>query len=390
MAQVWKLIIRPRTVRSLVSAAFGLVVLGAAGAALSQDAATDPQETASDYFNRSKPYINPFHEGSKLRLVVFGDSLAEGVYAGLRRVLGRDQQIEIVPDIRRSSGLAGMRQSDWNKHLSNYLDANRVDIAVVMLGTYDNRRLGTAGNRFRTRTPRWRQAYAQKVDQFMRQLKRRKVAVYWFELPVSGYQKLNRHFRVVNEIVRERSRRLQIKYIDTWDRFVTPSGNFGFWGPDLTGRIRRLRAPDKLHFTYRGYARLASLVKPLILSDMARAEAARNVELTGKAVLRSDGTTADGKARKPEKVETAANPRDRILTPGVDLNDGAATPEMVEIVASATATLSAEDTARAQAVRKKQAAIKQQRSIMVKVFLRAEKLNPKPGRSDDFSWPRSE
>ena len=362
---------------AMLMCVFSVAVL--TGPARAQDAVTEGEEGAGGFALPAPPYINPYRDDEEINIVVFGDSLSQGLWASLDLAFKNNELITVRRQISAQAGLAQTARFDWNKYLAAYLAKQRVDVAVVMLGTYDSRSLRAAGRRYRPGTPGWRQAYAQRVDQFIRQLKRRKIAIYWIEIPPARNWRLNQHIAMVNAIVRERARVHQVKFISTRRKFSDAQGKFAGYGSDATGRIRRLRTPDGLHFSWPGNALLANLVKPGILADIVRAQGWRNVELTGKAVIRTDGLTRATATPDKRLAETGRRDADLVVTPASDLRDGAPTP-VIEPVAEPVAARTPAGVADTD-MRKVKAD-----STLSKVMLRGEKLAAKPGRADDFTW----
>ena len=52
-------------------------------------------------------------------------------------------------------------------------------------------------------------------------------------------------------------------------------------GPDMTGQVKRLRADDGMHFTMRGYLKLAHFVEKELRRDLNLAKIERNIPLAG-------------------------------------------------------------------------------------------------------------
>jgi hypothetical protein len=60
----------------------------------------------------------------------------------------------------------------------------------------------------------------------------------------------------MNDVIRERAYLNGARYIDAYASFIDESGGYSDWGPDITGKIRRLRDSDGVHFTQAGYLKL--------------------------------------------------------------------------------------------------------------------------------------
>ncbi len=71
------------------------------------------------------------------------------------------------------------------------------------------------------------------------------------------------------------------KFIETWNGFTDEAGRFSAYGPDMTGQVKRLRADDGVHFTMRGYLKLAHFVEKELRRDLNLAKIERNIPLAG-------------------------------------------------------------------------------------------------------------
>src|SRR5206468_8932312 len=86
---------------------------------------------------------------------------------------------------------------------------------------------------------------------------------------------------MMNEVYREKTFINSAKFIDTWNGFTDESGRFSAYGPDMTGQVKRLRADDGVHFTMRGYLKLAHFVEKELRRDLSLAKNERNIPLAG-------------------------------------------------------------------------------------------------------------
>ena len=85
--------------------------------------------------------------GRAISVHVFGDSLANGVWRGLRQAFAGDKAVRLENNAKVSSGLVRSDFYDWNEELAAILDSAEIDIAIVMLGSNDRQRLRVAGRR---------------------------------------------------------------------------------------------------------------------------------------------------------------------------------------------------------------------------------------------------
>lgn len=204
-----------------------------------------------------------------LRLVVLGDSLGDGVWIGLKRVMSGHGDIDVVRRSRVSTGFARPDFYDWNAELPKILAEGPVDVAVVVMGTNDQQPMRVGNTRAAVLSKPWRDIYEQRAREFAALLARNGIATYWVGLPIMRSPKFSRNVERINAIFRTISTHVGINYIDTWGDFADERGRYQPYGPDLSGRTRKLRANDGIHFTMQGYERLAHPVAQAILVDLS-------------------------------------------------------------------------------------------------------------------------
>ena len=409
---------------------FGLTVLALAGLALG--AQFDRAEAQLlDRFSRG--YITPFPEGDRYRLVVFGDSLGDGIWSGLYRAFKPDANVDVVKKSRVSTGFVRIDYYDWNSKLRSILGAEKVHIAVIMFGANDMQSIRAKRRYHKIGTEAWREIYGKRIDTFIKSLKGSRAAIYWVGLPIMRSKAHNQNMQVMNEIFREKAFLNGIKFIDTFNGFADQFGRYSAYGPDLSGQIRKLRAPDGVHFTMRGYRKLAHFVEREIRRDMRTAKSERNIPLAGseaeqaRAIGRSRSNvirgrrTIDGKSRRRKLDKSAASaadgsPRvasatgqesntDRKSSKAIDgvslirpkLSDSAVAtggyaPQGETIAGeiddglTALASISPINDPNLTTARRQ---LPLSQRPYYRVLIKGEQVRPKTGRADDFAWPRS-
>ncbi|MEQ9143377.1 MAG: SGNH family hydrolase [Parvibaculaceae bacterium] len=235
-----------------------------------QSAALDLRGTARS--PSSSAAIRPGPPGRVLdrimNVVVLGDSLGDGLWAGLYRELKADGRFNLIKRSKVSTGFVRKDYFDWNAEVENVLAEEQVDIAVVLMGTNDRQVLvDDDGRRYSLRSPGWEAAYKARVDRFTKSLTDRGVLVYWVGLPVMRSPRFGRDMQYFNTIYAERAAANGIPFIPTWNDIADESGAYSAYGSDTNGRHRLLRADDGIHFTLSGYRVLASLVADDLVND---------------------------------------------------------------------------------------------------------------------------
>jgi hypothetical protein len=258
---------------------------------------------------------------------------------------------------------------------------------------------------------------------------------------------VNEPAQAVNDVIREKAYLNGIKYIDITQHFADEAGNYTPYGPDIAGQQRIVREPDGVLFTWAGYRKLAHFVEREIKRDLTSARAERSIPLAGGeaeqkriAAVRprqaegggkdgGAGTAKEGAGKEGGKappsrvppgssggeVDTKADtgrislktvtggreetvtlelPRPSIPAAVLQLITRRDTGEraspmgdtLADDVGSGMVLLSSVTAAGGPGVPRKAAP----GQPYYQVWFKGERLPPKSGRSDDFTWPKGE
>lgn len=401
----------------------------------------------------SSSYITPFPQGDSYVVEVVGDSLADGLLYGVRENLGRDGQLQIAGSIQNLSRITFNTFEQKLADLKAGLLTNKAHIAIVMLGAQDQNRIAAPnGRRHSIGTPEWRNEYARRVDQMIKTLKGVGIALYWVGLPNMRSRSDDSAAQIINDIVRERAYLNGIKFINIYSSFADEQGGYSAFGPDLAGNEKRMRWRDGIHFTGEGYAKVAHYVARELRRDLAQATSERTIPLAGseteQAAIRAaakpspengddalTGWQADVDQTKQKVAErhepgnffmnatggeqsedngrinlkaVSSNGREQIVS--LEILRPAIPASVVALVtrkqsrtraaqigdtlvdetlngASIMSTITpASETVISGARRKLSLA----QTPFFRVLVKGERLAPRPGRADDFAWPRPE
>jgi hypothetical protein len=399
-------------------------------------------------FQRS--YIEPFPPGDRYRVLVVGDSLADGLWSGLYRAFQEDGNMEVVNKSKPSSGFVRADSYDWTKEIDDILKDDTYQMVVVMFGANDNQAIKSGKEYIKPGTDAWDDLYGQRVEAFVKKLRAKGLAVYWTGLPIMRSPDDSDDAEELNDIYREKSFINGAKFIDTWSGFTDESGRYSAVGPDMSGQIRRLRDDDGVHFTPRGYLKLAHFAEKEIRRDLSLAKLERNIPLAGnedeqakvmgrevspgKTVPPSgeaseapaEGASEPAQAEAPagdqaqggapaaaegEAAEPAAPAIQQSKVGEVDVIRPAISQTTLDAAQNMTPQGAAASLADAEniasdlpggltalasisAVSDPSVASSKPRLALAqrpyyRVLIKGEQLKPKVGRADDFSWPRS-
>jgi hypothetical protein len=159
-------------------------------------------------------------------------------------------------------------------------------------------------------------------------------------------------------------------YVDVWEAFADDRGQFSSYGPDVNGQMVRLRASDGVHFTKAGARKLAHFVE----GDIRRILEKTKPALDPAAVAAVGGGAIEIPALAPL-------PKAPIVAPVVRPAAGAVVPLTAPPISPGGRLLtSARQLTR---VADPDAALVVDHSLV-----QGRPQEARPGRADDFSWPR--
>ncbi len=398
---------------------------------------------AADDDNQSTSFITPFPKGEVYRVAVIGDDLADGLHYGLQETFQTDPRLQIAPKPFGLNGLMRPDHAEKKVALEEDLKVEAPNVAVVMLGAWDRVSLRTpSGKRIPVGAPQWRTEYGQRADRLIKALKRLNAAVYLVGLPNVRKYDANEDVQMMNDILRERAYLNGMKFVDSYAGFLDENGGFSGWGPDLSGKIVKLRDGDGIYFTLAGNRKLAHFVERELRRDIKTAQASRVVPLAGteaeqskinpgKALTKetASGTAADGSAdgTNAAKSQTAGTAGDQPADNGrislktvnqsgredvvtLDIVRPAIPASVVALVTrkeskdkpsqlgevlidriagglNVMSTVTPPATPQARGVGGQ---LSPTQSAYYRVLVKGERIAPRPGRADDLVWPRPE
>src|SRR3990170_4599578 len=79
-----------------------------------------PQGALAQLAQYQRSYVDPFPRGDRYRVMVIGDTFADGLWSGLARAFQEDANFEILNKSKPGSGLSRANY-DWNKVVDDLL-----------------------------------------------------------------------------------------------------------------------------------------------------------------------------------------------------------------------------------------------------------------------------
>jgi uncharacterized protein len=384
-------------------------------------------------------FITPFPANDVYQVKIVGDWLAEGLVGGLAEALAASPAgTQLAPKRYDLPGLMLSRSPNDVAELEKAFAEDPSHVAIVMLGAQD--RYGLNSKRTAAASGEWRTEYAARVDRLMKILKLKGRAVYWVGLPNMRRWQDNERAQLMNDIYRERAYLNGVRYIDSYASFLDEGGAYSDYGPDVTGKVRRLRDTDGVHFTEAGYRKLAHFVERELKRDLTQARRERSIPLAGDSSEQSR-VNPDRARLKAESARSQSGQKDKVKGAGVAAPAAGGAREQkadvgkvdikvmgqggteqivtVEIVRPAIpASIVALVTRKQSSDRAAQMGdilvdqipggltvmssitpprgagdrrrLSPTQTPYFRVFERGERLPSKPGRADDFAWPRAQ
>jgi len=198
---------------------------------------------------------------------VFGDSLGDGLWAGLSQQLRGGYQV--VRFSRAATGLVRYDYVNVEDQAGRQLAGRRIDIAVVMVGANDEQGMLKGRQILAFDTPPWRAVYAGRIDSLVALLRQHAGAVYWVGLPKMRNPAYDDKAQRLNALYEARARALGVPFVSTIPATADGQGRYSDYLAD-GDRPRLMRARDGIHMTMAGYLRLAAPVADRIRADTGR------------------------------------------------------------------------------------------------------------------------
>ena len=275
-------------------------------------------------------FLTPFPPGDVYQLMAAGDGLAEGLLYGLNEALGADGRLTIAKKHRQISGIMRPDFDEALRGLEDTLAKEPAQIAIVMIGERDRVPLrGASGDRQSAPigSEPWKAEYGRRVDRMMKVFRRRSISVYWVGLPNQRRAEATEDAQMMNDIVREKVFLNGFRFVDSMAGFADEQGGYSDMGPDITGKIRRLREGDGLNFTGAGNRKLAHFVERELRRDLTQAKQDRSIPLAGNEAEQAAiaPKPAPAPASAPTTAPAATGPQGPAGSTATTAGTGAAT-----------------------------------------------------------------
>jgi uncharacterized protein len=306
-------------------------------------------------------------------VAVLGDSLGQMLAQGLGEAFENRPEVGILRKAKENSGLVRDDFFDWTQATQDLLaSGEKIDFAVMLIGSNDRQSLRDANGSYEPRSPEWQAAYTQRIETIAAMFRDKKIPLVWVGLPILRSERLSEDAMAFNEFYRAYAEKAGATYIDLWEAFADEAGQYSAFGPDINGQTVRLRAGDGIHFTKAGARKLAHFVEPEIRRNLDEVLPNTAPASNPANVSNHDGTETPANVSALPGSEAPPAPKP-VAGPILPLT-GAVLAPGGELATRTTAAGMANNTAR---------------TLIEQTLQQGRPLAPKPGRADDFSWPRN-
>jgi hypothetical protein len=194
---------------------------------------------------------------NRLRVVVIGDSLSQGLGPAIERWMDPDL-VRVLSLGRQSTGLSRRDYFNWQAGMRQIVEGFRPDLVFILLGSNDAQaQIAPDGTAIPVGSVAWVEGYRDQASRLLTEATSAGTRVVWVGIPIVEDRRRWDFYRRVNGIYREvaRSDPLAV-YLDTWSLFATKDGDYRAYVRNERGLLQLMRAPDGIHFTPTGYAYL--------------------------------------------------------------------------------------------------------------------------------------
>lgn len=317
-------------------------------------------------------------------VLVIGDTLASQIAGGLGDSLSDRTDVAVQDKAKADSGLVRSDFYDWPKVTQDLLAADpKIMVGVIALGPNDRQAIREGEITHEPLSERWLQVYKSRIEAVAAAFAARRVPLIWIGAPPMQNARLSTDLAVLNDLFRKGVEAAGGQFVDLWGPYVDAENRYTAMGPDVNGQIARLRLGDGVHFTKAGARKAAHFVDVIIRRILDRTPTENLI-----AVPVSPETGAPlAPELQPGGVERLIDrmvsglPADVPLAPIVQLRPlaGPILPLTGAPPGGDSALIASIQEARGRGEIAAQ---------LDRVFGLGIAPEPRPGRVDDFRWPR--
>ncbi len=208
----------------------------------------------------AKPETKTPAKPADWRILVLGDSQAQGLAAGFMRLYLRQPNVHVLDRSKIGTGLSRDKY-DWPGEVKKIAAADHADVAVVIFGANDRPNVRPHGKVDPKLADKFTTMYGGRVTSVATTLRDAKLPVIWVGHPQVRDPIYNQDMQMLNAIFEANATKAGAVFVPTWTVFAGADGGYDAYGKGLDGETTRLRADDGVHLTRSGYDVLAKYLQ---------------------------------------------------------------------------------------------------------------------------------
>jgi hypothetical protein len=317
-------------------------------------------------------------------VVVMGDSLASLLASGLDDALNDRPDAVVVGRAKPDSGLVRADFYDWPKAVAELLASEqKITVGVMLLGLNDRQPIREGETMLEPLSPRWLELYRDRIDAVAAAFAARRIPLIWVGAPPVQNTRLSTDLVTFNVLYRQRVEKAGGYYVDLWGGFVDAENRYTAMGPDVSGQTMRLRVGDGIHFTSAG-ARKAAHFVDVVIRRMIESQPGDDAI----ALPVTPGTATPGDPRsQPGGIERVIDQMAGSLPDAIGLAPALQVKPLAGPILPLTGIAGTGEQALLVSIPDARGR-GEVATQLDRVFGEGIAPEPKPGRLDDYKWPR--
>jgi uncharacterized protein len=219
--------------------------------------------------------VAPARADAKVKVAFVGDSMADGLWGGIVRLVPRDSclkgNVELGRFAKNSTGLTRPDRFNWADEVKRIGDSFKPNLFVMTLGLNDRQSVVMGGRVTLETSPDYPARYKERVTAVLRSAAASKAALLWVGLPAMRDPAPDKDAREKNKMVAEAIAEFgdpRLQYVPPWRLNEAGDDKFASFGPDSTGKMTQIRASDGEHFTPAGELLVAAYLLPKMVASL--------------------------------------------------------------------------------------------------------------------------
>jgi uncharacterized protein len=212
---------------------------------------------------------------TKVKIAFVGDSMADGLWGGVSRLVPRDSCLKGNVDLGRfaknSTGLTRPERFNWADEIKRIGETFKPNLFMMTVGLNDRQSV-VIGSRVTLETsPDYPVRYKERVTAVLKSVVASKASLLWVGLPAMRDAAPDKDAREKNTMFAEAIAEFghqSLQYVPPWRLNEAGEDKFSTFGPDSTGKMIQIRAPDGEHFTPAGELLVAAYLLPKIIASL--------------------------------------------------------------------------------------------------------------------------